>query len=162
MKTKKIHLITLLVFTFIFNKTTAAPNLFFRGTIIDPPPCKINNDQKIDVDFGDKLGVNKIDGNNYRKKINYIIECSIEDFSSSLLLTVTGNVMNNDYSAVQSSTPGLGIRLIENNRRLRIGQGLVINSANPPLLEAVPVADAGIKLLEGDFLASASLLVEYY
>lgn len=162
MKTKKIYLITFLVFTFIFDKTTAAPNLLFRGTIIEPPPCKINNEQKIDIDFGEKLGISKIDGNNYRQKINYVIECSIDDPSSSLLLTVTGNVMSSDYSAIQSNKPGLGIRMIENNRRLRIGQGLVINSANPPLLEAVPVAAPGIKLLEGDFSASASLLAEYY
>lgn len=159
----KFYFSALISVTLIISSTSyATPNLFFRGIIIDPPPCLINNEKQIDIDFGDKLGINKIDGNNYRQKINYTIECYSDPSAAMLLLTVTGKVMSGDKSAIQSSKPGLGIRLLENNRHIHIGQGWVINTSTPPLLEAVPVADAKIQLVEGDFVASASLMAEYY
>ncbi|WP_232734438.1 hypothetical protein [Serratia sp. TKO39] len=39
----------------------------FRGTLIAPPPCTLNDDGIIDVDFGDRVGINKVDGVNSDK-----------------------------------------------------------------------------------------------
>lgn len=145
----------------IENIAFAAPNMLFKGTIIDPPPCEINNNQQIDIDFGSGLGVEKVDGNNYRQKINYIIKCSGKLPSANLTITVIGNAMIIDNSAIQSSTTGLGIRILENNRPLSINRALIVDAANPPVLEAVPVADPAIQLKGGSFVATASLLAEY-
>lgn len=37
----------------------AADNMKFSGTLIEPPPCTINNDGQVDVDFGNRVGVKK-------------------------------------------------------------------------------------------------------
>lgn len=143
------------------NMAIAAPNLLLKGTIIEPPPCKINDDQPIDVNFGEDLGVSKINGDNYRQTIDYVIKCATNDSAYKLTLTVSGDVMSKDNTAIQSSKSGLGIRILQNNQRVRIGSTWVIDMAYPPVLEAVPVADPAIKLSEGSFLATASLVAEY-
>ncbi|MBB3303873.1 MULTISPECIES: fimbrial protein [unclassified Enterobacter] len=139
----------------------AAPNLLLKGTIIEPPPCKINDDQPIDISFGEDLGVSKINGDNYRQKINYVIKCATNDSSFKLMLTVSGNIMSKDNTAIRTSKSGLGIRILQNNQRVRIGSTWIIDMTSPPVLEAVPVADPAIKLSEGSFLATASLVAEY-
>ena len=48
--------------------SSALANLRFDGTLIEPPPCTINSGGTIVVDFGD-VGVNKVDGVNYRKTV---------------------------------------------------------------------------------------------
>ncbi|WP_343553897.1 fimbrial protein [Pantoea sp.] len=143
------------------NVSEATPNLLFRGIIIDPPACKINNDTQINVIFGDELGVGKIDGIHYRQKIAYQIQCSVDMPPSRLKLTITGNIMSSDFSAIQTSKPGLGIRLLLDNQRVNIGNSIIIDPTKPPIFEAVPVANPGIRLSEGSFEAIASIIAEY-
>lgn len=47
----------------------------FRGGLIAPPPCTINAGAKIDVDFGSRVGIKKVDGVNYRQAIDYHLDC---------------------------------------------------------------------------------------
>ncbi len=54
----------------------AADNLKFHGTLISPPNCTINNDQTIDVKFGNLL-INKIDGTRYAQNVPYEITCCL-------------------------------------------------------------------------------------
>jgi type 1 fimbria pilin len=161
------YLIILIVHIILYSSVlstriaNAEQNLSFKGTVIEPPPCEINDSQQIDINFGASLGIDKVDGHNYRQTINYLIKCDGESPSSNLTLTVIGNAMSIDNSAIQSSTSGLGIRILESNRPLTLNQALVIDASNPPVLEAVPIADPAIQLKEGSFVATASLLAEY-
>ncbi|MDY0926507.1 fimbrial protein [Pantoea trifolii] len=164
MNSTRLYTLTLMIIGDLLlcsNMASAVPNLLLKGTIIEPPPCKINDDQPIDISFGEDLGVSKINGDNYRQTIDYVIKCATNDSSFKLMLTVSGNVMSKDNTAIQSSKSGLGIRILQNNQRVPIGSAWVINMASPPVLEAVPVADPAIKLSEGSFLATASLVAEY-
>lgn len=49
--------------------------MHFRGGLIAPPPCVINAGAKIDVDFGSRVGIKKVDGVNYRQVIDYQLDC---------------------------------------------------------------------------------------
>jgi type 1 fimbria pilin len=44
----------------------AAENMSFSGTLIEPPPCLVNNGNDIDVPF-DKIGVKSMNGMNHRR-----------------------------------------------------------------------------------------------
>ena len=46
-------------------------DMTFHGTLITPPPCTINDDSRIEVNFGERVGINKVDGVNYRQMMNY-------------------------------------------------------------------------------------------
>jgi type 1 fimbria pilin len=139
----------------------AADNLLFRGTLVEPPSCTINNDQRINVDFGDRLGISKIDGSQYRQTINYQVQCEDSAIPADLMLTVVGTTMSGDPTAIQSDKTGLGIRILRNGVPMMLGQRFSVDKEALPRLEAVPIAAADEDLTEGAFIATASLLAEY-
>ncbi|WP_235470133.1 fimbrial protein [Franconibacter pulveris] len=81
----------------------------FRGEFIFATPCTVNNDQVIDVVFG-QVGVNKVNGTNYRQTIPYTVDCQGASDSSPLSLTMSGTAAGYDDAAVTTSADGLGIR----------------------------------------------------
>lgn len=132
----------------------------FHGTLIEPPPCTINDNGLIDVDFGQRLGINKIDGNNYRQELNYIITCG-KGTGWSLKLSLSGGVAGFDEQALQTDKTDLGIRIYQNDKPFRPGSSLNIDINSPPRLEAVPVKKDGAVLTKGAFESWATLRADY-
>ncbi|MGP2980184.1 fimbrial protein [Serratia nevei] len=137
-------------------------DMTFRGTLIEPPPCTINDGNQVDVDFGERVGVNKVDGVNYRQMLNYQITCDNAGSGSwALTLSLTGAAAGFDEQALQTNKTDLGIRVYQNDQPFTPGSSLAIDLANPPRLEAVPVKNAGSSLAEGAFEAWATLQADY-
>ncbi|HHR6038869.1 TPA: fimbrial protein [Providencia alcalifaciens] len=137
-------------------------DMTFHGTLIAPPPCTINDGNQIDVDFGDRVGINKVDGENYRQQLNYQITCdSAENASWALKLSLSGSAAGFDNDALMTNKSGLGIRVYQNDKSFTPNSMLKINLANPPHLEAVPIKQAGATLTEGVFEAWATLRADY-
>lgn len=139
----------------------AADNMRFFGTLIEPPPCTINDGGKVDVDFGDRVGVSKVDGVNYRKPVNYRINCGSNAGAWNMTLTVIGTAADYDAAALASNVDDLAIRLLQNGQRFILNQPLPIKLNAVPTLEAVPVKRPGATLKEGAFEATATLLAVY-
>ncbi|HFF9834306.1 fimbrial protein [Serratia marcescens] len=140
-----------------------ADNMSFYGLLVVPPPCTINDNGVVDVNFGARLGVNKVDGVNYRQGVNYQITCENgANPSMSLTLSLSGTVTAFDKEALQTNKENLGIRIYQNDRPFTPGSKLVIGQASSrPRLEAVPVKKTGAALTEGAFEAWATLRAEY-
>ncbi|MEH5096716.1 MULTISPECIES: fimbrial protein [Atlantibacter] len=140
----------------------SAPNMSFHGTLIEPP-CTINNDQTIDVPFGEDLGVNKIDGTNYLKAVDYQITCNASYSANNLAIVIdTANPTVFDDSAVRTSKSGLGIRILVDSQPVMFGERIAVNNLNsPPLIQAVPVRDPAVSLTEGPFEATLTLRSDY-
>ncbi|WP_242526794.1 fimbrial protein [Serratia ureilytica] len=132
----------------------------FRGGLIAPPPCTINGGKKIDVDFGDRVGVNKVDGQNYRQTLDYSITCERGALPWQMTLTLKGGV-SFERATLQTNKPDLGIRIYQNDMPFIINTPLNIVPGNLPLLEAVPIAKPGSTLTEGAFSATATLQADY-
>lgn len=140
--------------------SNAAANVAFNGTLIEPPPCTINGGSTIEVDFKE-VGIGKVDGEHYRESVNYTITCSTDTLPWEMILTVRGTATTFEPSAVQSSVPDLGIKLLQNGLPLELNKPLLITPSSPPVLEAVPVKRPGSTLAPGGFTASATLLANY-
>lgn len=147
------------LFVFGYSNSVIA-NLTFGGTLNEPPPCTINGGSNIEVDFQD-VGVNKVDGVNYLKPVNYSITCLPGTLPWEMVLTVKGVATSFEPSALQSSVSDLGIRLLQSGVPLNLNTLLMINPLAPPVLEAVPVKRPGVSLGTGGFTASATLLAQY-
>lgn len=139
----------------------AEENMQFRGTLLSPAPCTLNGGQQIDVDFGARLGVNKIDGVNYRQTVDYQLKCEPGASGKALGLMLTGPAASFDTATLQTSQPGLGIRLTLSNQPFRLSTPVLIEASNPPVLQAVPVKAPNAMLTEGTFEVLATLLVVY-
>ncbi|EPN2807064.1 fimbrial protein [Serratia marcescens] len=137
-------------------------DMTFHGTLIEPPPCTINDGERVDVDFGDRVGINKVDGVNYRQMMNYQIICdNAASGTWALTLSLSGNAAGFDKDALMSSKDNMGIRVYQNDEPFTPGSTLNIDLANPPRLEAVPVKKDGSTLTEGAFEAWATLRADY-
>ncbi|WP_077038912.1 fimbrial protein [Serratia sp. S119] len=137
-------------------------DMTFRGTLIEPPPCTINDGERVDVDFGERVGINKVDGVNYRQIMNYQITCDNAGSGSwALTLSLTGAAAGFDEQALQTNKTDLGIRVYQNDKPFTPGSTLAIDINNPPRLEAVPVKREGATLTEGAFESWATLRADY-
>ena len=131
----------------------------FTG-VLKRKPCHINNDQAINIHFGN-VGVHKVDGTNYTQPINYQLKCDEQDPGLTLKMYVKGTQTGYDTAAITTTAPSLGIRILQNGQPMDINKGLVINYQSPPDLKAVPVQQPGSTLQEGGFQATATLMAEY-
>ncbi|ALB69333.1 fimbrial protein [Cronobacter muytjensii] len=134
----------------------------FRGEFVMATACTINNDQVIDVIFG-QVGVNKVNGTNYRQIIPFTVDCQGSTDDSSLSLTMSGTATGYDDAAVTTSADGLGIRIEANGQPLALNTPLETTLGALPSLKltAVPVQDPVKTLAEGTFSATATLTASY-
>lgn len=153
--------VLLLVLNLPLSEGRAGQSMGFFGTLVAPPACTINNGEMVDVDFGERVGVSKVDGQNYLQTVNYRITCSPGGNGLLMGLKVTGSATGFDPAALQTNVVDLGIRLLQNGRPLTLNQRFAIDAAAPPLLQAVPVKKPGAALKAGAFMVTATLLADY-
>lgn len=139
----------------------AAGEMNFGGTLIEPPPCTINSGGLIDVNFQQRVGINKVDGVNYLQTIDYKLVCDPSTNPWEVRLTVSGNATAYDPAAVQTNIDGLGIRLLQNGLPFTLNTSIIVPHGGSMVLQAVPVKKPGVTLPEGAFEASATLQAEY-
>ncbi|MEJ5063049.1 fimbrial protein [Erwinia sp. MYb375] len=139
----------------------AADNMLFSGTLIGPPPCKINGGDKVDVNFGDQLGVHKVDGVNYLKTLSYSITCEKGVTGMDVMFTLSVKKTTYNNAAIQTNMADLGIQVLQNDKPFVLDIPLVIDPKVPPTLKAVPVKKPGANLKVGVFSATATLKAEY-
>ena len=143
-------------------QTGDSVNFNFSGTFILSTPCTVNNDQIIEVAFGN-IGVKRVDGVNYSQTIPVSLDCHGAPESSPLELTISGTAESFDSAALTTSAEGLGIKIQQNGFPLQIGKALSItlDSVSSLKLTAVPVKDPVKVLTEQSFNASATLTANY-
>ena len=161
----KLTSIFIRIFVLLFSASLQAKDnqqqMQFYGTLNVPPVCTINNGQVIDVDFGERIGVNKVDGKNYLRNVNYEIQCEKGGNSLELGLKVTAIAANYDDSVIQTNLTDLGIQLLLGGKPLVLNQRTRVDAAAPPTLQAVPVKRPGAELKVSDFRATATLTEDY-
>lgn len=142
----------------------AAENMSFRGTLLEYPPCEINDGQPVEIDFGE-VGINKIDGKNYSRTFTLTYDC--QGASTDKILRYLGNVTAFDTAAVQSNIANFGIRLAHRSSDggvspLTVGSALLLAAdVRSSTFVVTPVKKAGVELLEGAFTAGATLQLNY-
>lgn len=135
-----------------------------KVTIVAPPPCTINNNQPIEVNFGDVM-TTRIDGLNYRKPVDYSLDCPQDQLlKNALKLQIQGTGINLGGATSVLEVPGVpdfGIQLQHETSALNVNEWLNFDYPNVPNLYAVPVMKSGASLNAGAFSASSTMKVEY-
>ncbi|WP_158784164.1 fimbrial protein [Pantoea sp. BAV 3049] len=158
---KKLSISAVLIFFFAVSITgQAEENMKFHGTLVSYPDCTINNNQPIEINFGN-VGVNKVDGVNYTKDIDYNITCDGDADDAGLYISLLGTAVQFDLAAVESSVADLGIEIKNNDKPFTLGTQIKVDKNALPKLTAVPVKKDGAELSVGDFSATATLQAFY-
>lgn len=143
-------------------QTGDSVNFEFTGSFIVSTPCTVNNDDVMNIPFGN-VGIKRIDGVEYMQTIPYLVDCHGAPDNSPLNLTVSGNATGFDPAAVVTSANGLGIEIQANGQPLQLNKALniTLGALSSLQLTAVPVKDPAIELTEQAFTATATLTANY-
>ncbi|WP_270655271.1 fimbrial protein [Enterobacter bugandensis] len=137
------------------------PTTHFHGTlyVID---CNINTNTRQIVDFGDAVGIHRIDGKHYEQKVPFTMDCKNNSASKvpALTLTLEGKATTFDASALATNINGLGIELRINDVAQPLNQPVTFDYKSLPVLTAVPVADPSVQLSANGFHSTLKLTVE--
>ncbi|WP_238387483.1 fimbrial protein [Serratia sp. P2ACOL2] len=137
--------------------------LNFTGKVIEAPPCNINNGQVIEVNFGDDLQTTRIDGENYRKNIDYVLDCR-EAGSNAIRMQIRGPAASFDNRMLATvERPELGISIkLANIMIFSVNDWLRMDSSSiKPALTAAPAKAPNSELQPGNFSAGATMVFEY-
>lgn len=141
----------------------AAGEMNFKGKLIEPPNCTINDGKNIEVDFGNEIMTSRVDGKLYTKAIQHGIKCTKPELAA-MKLQIKGIGASFDGTSLKTSNDNLAIQLTANGEKLGVNQWLDFNYTNDasiPALAAVPVKKPSAALAGGDFTATATLMVDY-
>lgn len=138
----------------------AVTNINVSGTIMAPPPCVINGDKTIVVNFGNNVVISRVDGSNYLTTIDYTLECK-GNTKNAMKMMIEGTGATFDSGVLQTNRTDLGIALKQNGQPLKVYQWVNFTYPAKPVLQAVPVQRSGATLPTGIFYAGATLKVDY-
>ncbi|EOI5727636.1 fimbrial protein [Cronobacter malonaticus] len=130
--------------------------------VINVAPCEINNNQNIDVDFGDSIITTDVTAGNIEKNIEYTLDCSNADMEKALKMHIAGASAEFNNDLLQTSIPELAVRLRADGADYPINSDLPLASATAkPVLVAALVGKPGVRLPTGGFTAGATMTVDY-
>lgn len=129
-------------------------------TIVAPPPCVINNNNLIEVNFGNDVMTTRIDGSYKKQPVVYSVECKNAP-NNAMKMQIQGTGAGFDSEVLQTNKDNLGVALLRNGNRQPINGWINFTYPNLPTLEAVLVKQAGATLGGGEFSAGATMKVEY-
>lgn len=135
-----------------------AVDVNFTGTLVAPPPCVINSNSNISVDFGNNMLAGRIDGINYEKAIVYTLDCTGAT-SATLKLKFQGISAGFDASVLSTSEADLGLELRSDGVKLPMNTWLNFLNPDRPVLTVVPVKNDNLS--GGPFTAASTLVVAY-
>ncbi|MBZ7661742.1 MULTISPECIES: fimbrial protein [Klebsiella] len=143
-------------------------DIVFKGTLVNPPPCAIDNDQTIHVAFGDRLAIKKVSDGIYREEVGYNLVCdSAANKNWKLMLSVRGNLATFDTAdqATVATSVGnignLGVKILRDGQPFKFDSPAEISLSALPKIEALLVQRPGVELVEGPFEATVTLKAEY-
>ncbi|EPH6761667.1 fimbrial protein [Cronobacter dublinensis] len=129
---------------------------------VSAPPCEINDNQLIDVDFGDSVITTDVAKGTVEKVVNYSLDCSSADQSKTLVMRISGTGADFDSKVLKTSIPALGVKLKADGADYSLNTDLVLaSSSSKPELKAQLVQQQGARLPTGEFTAGATLTVGY-
>jgi len=138
---------------------TAQSTITISMTVLNPPPCTINDGKAIEVDFGELIA-DDLDGIQFGRAVNIDLSCSGQR-KNQLRLQFQGTPDKAIANYLQTNHEGLAIKFFRNGQLLPLNSWLNFSWPDVPELRAAPVISNKKVLTGGTFSASATLRVEY-
>ncbi|MBU9828525.1 fimbrial protein [Rahnella sp. FC061912-K] len=130
-----------------------------KVTVVAPPPCVINGDQPIEVDFGEVV-TTRVDGYNYMREVPYSVQCGGAS-SNDMVMQIQGIGAAFGTNVLDTNQDNLGIALLNNGEPLPLNSDIKFTYPSLPVLKAVPVKSPNSTLTAGVFSAGATMKVDY-
>lgn len=135
-------------------------NLKIHGTI-EVIECVINDGESKEINFGDAVGIHRVDGIRYKKPVPFSVQCTNTEGGEipDLTLTIEGEKTSFDAAAVRTNVDDFGIQLQNNDTPVELNKEITFKLSSVPVLSAVPVRNSKAELEAKDFYATVKLVV---
>jgi type 1 fimbria pilin len=139
----------------------SSATLTVKVTVIAGPPCVINNNGVINVNFNN-VPTDEVDGIHHEVPINYPLDCTGAT-KQALKLKISGAGATFDLNVLKTTNDNLGIQLLQGGSKAHLAPDTPLNFTNgqPPALYAVLVKNNNATLSGGPFSAGATLTIDY-
>lgn len=154
----------LVISSFIFSATSASHSVYLNisGTVVSPPPCKINGDVDIDVDFGN-VSIGHLDSASDTKvDIPLSITCD-SSVTKDVSISLVANPTYFNADLIGTDLSDLGIEIKNDSTLLPPGGTLPIELGKDIILTAQlrKNDDESVVIEAGEFTANSTLMVSY-
>lgn len=133
-------------------------NVDIIGEVLNPP-CRINDGNMITIDFEDVIEKD-IDKGNYVKPIEYTLVCNTA-FNLGMKMSISGTGASFNNKLLQTNFENLAVEFKANNNHLALKDKINFFYKTPPKLSVTLVKKANTSIPGGQFVANATLKVEY-
>lgn len=145
----------------LLSGSAQADNMRFSGTLIEPPPCVINNSQPIEVNFGNDVMTSRVDGTSYKKMpITYQLNCT-GNATNALRMQIEGSAAGFNNQWLNGNKANFAIALLNNGAALGVNRWFNFTYPTVPVLEAVPAKNPAGGLTGGIFVVTATMKIDY-
>lgn len=145
--------------------------LNISGTIVEGNLCTINHGNAIQVNFGDDVFIDQIDGSSYKKTVIPInLDCSEATPGTIQSLTFKANGVGTGCDKyLCTDHDGLMLKLYRDTKELSFGEeanyvtlsdGTAMGMGGGLDFYAVPIKKEGVKIKSGLFLSAATIVVD--
>ncbi|MBK5436007.1 fimbrial protein [Pseudomonas sp. TH32] len=128
--------------------------------ILTAPPCTVNNNSIVVVDFGSDVQTTLVDGSYKIMQVPYTLQCPA-GAPRTMNIRIDGTGAAFDRNVLGTNISNFGIAILNGGTRLPINSSKDFTYPNLPQLYAVPVKRTGATLSGGVFSAVATMRVEY-
>ncbi|EOZ7472401.1 fimbrial protein [Enterobacter hormaechei] len=142
-------------------QTGDSVNFNFTGHLVQRSYCTVNNDQVINVPFGN-VGVNKVDSGEYIQDIDYQLNCKGLAAGSTVNMMIRATPTSWDSHAAVTDVIGLGVRFLKEGQAIELNKAITVDPDSSPHLQVQLVKDPQTSLAEQQFTATGTLLASYY
>jgi len=138
---------------------TAQSTIQISMTVLNPPPCTINDGRTIEVDFGE-IVTSDLQNNAISRPINLNLSCSMS--KNQMRLQIQGTPDKDYPGYLLASYSPIAIKFTSNGQVLPINSWLNFSWPDAPELRVATFRKPTWLIKDGDsFSASATLRVEY-
>lgn len=156
-----VVILACLLSTFV-NAAQTGDNYKFKltGKLVKMTWCNVNNDQPINVSFGN-VGVKKVATGEYVQDINYSIVCNEVTNAATVEMTLRATASGWDDMAMSTDVGNLGVHILKDGQPISLNTAIKIVPNTTPKLQAQLVQKPDALLPECAFRATGTLIVEY-
>lgn len=130
--------------------------------VINSSPCTVNNNQTIDVDFGNSIITTDVAKGTVEKTVDYTLDCTSADQNQKLAMKISGVGADFDNNVLKTNIAELGVKLRADGIDYPLNTDLVLaTTSSKPMLVAQLIQQPGARLSTGSFTAGATMTVSY-
>lgn len=143
-------------------QAATSPDVFtftMTAEVREPASCHLNDGKDVEIDFGERVDIARINGLNYKTAVDYQFHC--ERVGENRMTLEIGGADADFGQGMLYVRPGFGIRIFAGDVEQPVNVPFSIDGHAPPALMAVPVKAPGAVLTPGAFEATAVIKVLY-